>query len=194
MSKELLKQLKVGDKVWVEMELIETIDNDGDFEFIGNYHSGKYNAYLNHNNNFSLSNPNEQLKREFKVGDWVIWEGEDELSVKQGSSYKIAEVDKSIVTIETNDRPFSAYYTNFSLCNELTVRELCEFMEVNNILGELVIAGDGEGFVSISNSLNELSLELSLEELTEMVRNPNTQRKEEIKKQIEELQKELNSL
>ena len=194
MSKELLKQLKEDDKVWVELEVVNPIDKQGDIRVEGYSYDGKEAMYLSDTNNFSLSNPNKQLEREFKVGDWVIWEGEDELSVKQGSSYKIAEVDKSIVTIETNDRPFSAYYTNFSLCNELTVRELCEFMEVNNILGELVIAGDGEGFVSISNSLNELSLELSLEELTEMVRNPNTQRKEEIEKQIEELQKELNSL
>jgi len=133
MSKELLKQLKVGDKVWVEMELIETIDNDGDFEFIGNYHSGKYNAYLNHNNNFSLSNP-----------------------------------------------------------NELSVRELCDWLKKK---------GYGSGvnpirlYYDYSGSSKDRKLEFSdLEELTEMVRNPNLQRKEEIKKQIEELKKELDKL
>ena len=133
MSREILEQLKVGDKVWVEMELIETIDNDGDFEFIGNYHSGKYNAYLNHNNNFSLSNPNELTVRE--LCEWIHKKGYGDYG-----------------------NPIELYY-------DCSGRSKYGVLDFNN-----------------------------LENLTKMVREDNTQRKEEIKKQIEELQKELKEL
>ena len=134
------------------------------------------------------------MRKEIKVGDWVVWEGKDELLVKQGELYKVAEVDKSIVTVETKAGCLSAYYTNFSLYNpnELTVRELCEFIKKKG-------DGDVDYSIELYNDFSGGSRDgvihfYSLEELTELVRNPNALRKEEIKKQIEELQNELNNL
>ena len=194
MSKEILKQLKVGDKVWAEVYVISEMDKQGDIQVEGYSYEVKDSMFLNHTNNFSLSNPNEQLKREFKVGDWVVWEGEGEGILKKGGVYKVIGVDKLVVTVSTNGSAFSAYYTEFSLStpNELTVRELCEWIKDkgsykvnNNIkLWDDCCGGSDDGVIDFN----------SLEHLTELVREPNFQRKEEIRKQIEELKKELNKL
>ena len=133
MSKELLNQLKVGDKVWVEMGVLHTIDQEGDVTFSRHSSLGHIGLLLNHENNFSLSNP-----------------------------------------------------------NELTVRELCEWMKekgYGDVHNPIMLFQDEGGYTDDE----EVGFE-NIEQLTEMVRNPNAQRKEEIKKQIEELQKELNSL
>ena len=129
MSKELLKQLKVGDKVWVRLEVSQTIDDEGDVTFKSRYSFGEDKVYINDTNNFSLSNP-----------------------------------------------------------NELTVRELCEWIAVEDKHNDgLTLYSDGRGV------LNYIHRFLNTEEATNVVRH-NTQRKEEIKKQIEELQNELNNL
>jgi len=133
MSKELLEQLKRGGKVWVELEVIMEIDEEGDVQVQG-YSCGRAESmFLDHSNNFSLSDP-----------------------------------------------------------NELTVRELCEFIKKKG-------DGDVDYSIELYNDFSGGSRDgvihfYSLEELTELVRNPNALRKEEIKKQIEELQKELKEL
>ena len=130
MSKELLKQLKVGDKVWVELRVLQKMDKEGDIQLERYCYSGKDNMYLNHNNNFSLSNP-----------------------------------------------------------TELSVRELCEWIKKKDVWGQgLALFGDGSGDIDFKYGFS------SIQELTDMVRNLNEQRKEEIKKQIKELQNELNKL
>ena len=134
------------------------------------------------------------MSKEFKVGDWVVWEGEGEGILKKGGVYKVIEVDKAVVTVSTNGSAFSAYYTNFSLSNpnELTVRELCEFFGKK---GYGVHGNPIELYYDCSGcSQDEVIVFRNLDQLTELVRNPNAKRKEEIKKQIEELKKELKEL
>ena len=133
MSRDILKQLQVGDKVWIEVYVTHAIDKEGDIQVEGYSYGGKENMYVNRNTNFSLSNP-----------------------------------------------------------NELTVKELCEWIEKK---------GYGKGFDAIelygdcSGGSRDGVIDFNnLETLTELVREPNFQRKEEIKKQIEELQKELKEL
>ena len=135
------------------------------------------------------------MRKEIKVGDWVVWEGKGEGILKKEGVYKVIEVDKAVVTVSKNGSAFSAYYTEFSLSNpnELTVRELCEWIKKIGygkgdydafLLYDDFNGGFRDGVIGFHN----------LESLTELVRNPNAKRKEEIKKQIEELQKELNKL
>ena len=133
MSREILKQLKIGDKVWAEVYVISEMDKQGDIQVEGYSYEVKDSMYLNHNNNFSLSNP-----------------------------------------------------------NELTVKELCEWLGkegYGSVHNPIMLFQDEGGYI------DDEKIEFdSLEHLTELVREPNFQRKEEIRKQIEELQKELKEL
>ena len=128
MSKELLKQLKVKDKVWAELEVSE---EDVDVVTLIDYDADTFE--ITKNNNFSLSDPNELTVRE--LCEWI-----------KGKGYGDA-------------------------CNPIEL--------YNDFSG-----GSRDGVIDFN----------SLDQLTELVRNPNAQRKEEIKKQIEELQNELNKL
>ena len=133
MSKELLKQLKEGDKVWVELEVVQEIDKEGDIQVGYFCNGGEGDVYLNEYNNFSLSNP-----------------------------------------------------------NELSVRELCEWLK-----GKEYSRGNNciELWDDCRGSYKDGAIHFhSLDQLTELVREPNAQRKEEIKKQIEELKQELKEL
>ena len=133
MSREILKQLQVGDKVWVEMEVRHTLDEDGDVAFNRDYSLGHSGILLNHNNNFSLSNP-----------------------------------------------------------NELTVRELVEWMkekDYGSVHNPIMLFQDEAGCTDDG----EVDFD-NIQHLTKLVRNPNSKRKEEIKKQIEDLQQELKTL
>ena len=133
MSRDILKWVKVGDKVWAELKVLQEIDKEGDIQVEGYSYGGKENMYVNRNTNFSLSNP-----------------------------------------------------------NELTVRELCEWMGkegYGSVHNPIMLFQDEGGYIE------DEGIEFdSLEQLTKLVREPNFQRKEEIKKQIEELQKELKGL
>ena len=134
MSREILKQLKVGDKVWVELDVIMEIDEEGDVQVQG-YSCGRAESmFLDHSNNFSLSDPNELTVREL-------------IEFVKEKGYGNGDYDAVLL------------YNDFS-------------------------GGSRDGVIDFN----------SLDQLTKLVRDPNFQRKEEIKKQIEELQKELNNL
>ena len=134
MSKEILEQLKIGDKVWAEVYVISEMDKQGDIQVEGYSYEVKDSMFLNHTNNFSLSAQNELTVREL-------------IEFVKEKGYGNGDYDAVLL------------YNDFS-------------------------GGSRDGVIDFN----------SLDQLTKLVRDPNFQRKEEIRKQIEELEQELKKL